>query len=390
MIVLGALLVAIPLALLGYSYIGYPLLLLLLGRLRRANEPMAADPPVWPLISIALPAYNEEASITGTLEALLRLDYPPERRQIVVVSDASTDRTDEIVRRFRDRGVELLRQPVRSGKTAAENAVFPLLRGEIIVNTDATIRILPQSLKPLVRAFQDPSIGVASGRDVSVGDITAERNRAESGYVGYEMWVRALETRVGSIVGASGCFYGIRREIVDGRFPEELSRDFASALLAREHGRRSVSVTDAICLVPRTRDLRTEYRRKVRTMARGLETLWYKRHLLNPLRYGGFAWMLWSHKLVRWMSFPSLVLLPLGLVVLSLRTHHGLLGILLVLAGLVMGAVGFRWPSGRAVPAVFAVPAFAMASSAAAIEAWGHALRGRKSAIWEPTRRPLA
>jgi hypothetical protein len=125
-------------------------------------------------------------------------------------------------------------------------------------------------------------------------------------------------------------------------------------------------------------------------MARGLETLWYKRQLLNPVRYGVFAWMLWSHKLVRWMSFPSLVLLPVGLVVLSLRTHHGLLGSLIVLAGLVTGAVGFRWPRGRTVPAVFAVPAFALASSAAAIEAWGQALRGRKSAIWEPTRRPLA
>jgi len=341
MIVLGALVLVIPLVLLGYSYIGYPLLLVLLGRVRQAREPATADPAAWPMISIALPAYNEEGSIASTLEALLQLDYPPERRQIVVVSDASTDRTDEIVGQFKDRGIELLRQPARSGKTAAENAVFPRLRGEIIVNTDATIRILPHSLKPLIRAFQDPSIGVASGRDVSVGDLTAERNWAESGYVGYEMWVRDLETRVGSIVGASGCYYGIRREIVDSQFPEELSRDFASALLAREHGMRSVSVPNAICLVPR---------------ARGLETLWYKRHLLNPLRYGGFAWMLWSHKLVRWMSFPTLVLLPAGLVLLSLRTHHGLLGIMLVLVGLVMGVVGVRWPSGRAVPRAFALP----------------------------------
>lgn len=390
MLVLGALLVAIPIALLAYSYVGYPLILLLLGRLRRAPDLPGGDPAAWPMISIALPAYNEEGSIARTIESLLALDYPVDRRQIVVVSDASSDRTDEIVGRFREQGVELLRLPARSGKTAAENAVFPLLRGEIVVNTDATIRILPESLKPLVRAFQDPSIGVASGRDVSVGDLTAERNRAESGYVGYEMWVRSLETRIGSIVGASGCFYGIRRSIIDGRFPDELSRDFASCLLARESGQRSVSVTEAICLVPRARDLRTEYRRKVRTMARGLETLWYKRHLLNPVRYGGFAWMLWSHKLVRWMSFPSLVLLPVGLVVLSLESHHGLLGIGIVAAGIALGTIGFRWPGGRKVPAAFAIPAFVMASSAAAIEAWGHAIRGHKSAIWEPTRRPLA
>ncbi|HKV75082.1 MAG TPA: glycosyltransferase [Gemmatimonadales bacterium] len=390
MIMVGILLIALPVLLLGYSYVGYPLLLMLAGRFRHAPAISATDPPAWPRISIALPAYNEQDSIAGTLEGLLQLDYPPELRQIIVVSDASSDATDDIVRRFESRGVELLRLPARSGKTAAENAVFPRLTGDIIVNTDATIRILPGSLKPLIRAFQDPAIGVASGRDLSVGDLHAEHNRAESGYVGYEMWVRDLETGIGSIVGASGCYYGIRRHIVDGNFPAELSRDFASALLAREQGYRSVSVSDAVCLVPRARDLRTEYRRKVRTMSRGLETLWFKRHLLNPFRYGSFGWMLWSHKLVRWLSFPAMVLLPIGLVVLSSRSNHGVLGELVVAGGLLCGLIGFQWPSGRKMPALFAIPAFTIASAGAAIEAWGQALRGVKSATWEPTRRPQA
>src|SRR4029077_5680589 len=107
--------------------------------------------------------------------------------------------------------VELLRTPVRSGKTAAENAALAHLRGEIIVNTDATIRIPPASLKPLIRVFQDPTIGAASGRDLSVGDVRAEVSQGESGYVGYEMWVRSLETRVGSIVGGRGCVFALRR-----------------------------------------------------------------------------------------------------------------------------------------------------------------------------------
>src|SRR5690606_39198192 len=124
----------------------------------------------------------------------------------------------------------------------------------------------------------------------SVGDLSAEGNQGESGYVGYEMRVRALETRLGSIVGASGSFFAMRREIHEPDFPEQLSRDFASALMAVERGFRAVSVEEAICLVPRTRSLRTEFRRKARTMARGLETLWYKRHLMNPLKHGAFAW----------------------------------------------------------------------------------------------------
>ncbi|MEP6474158.1 MAG: glycosyltransferase, partial [Gemmatimonadota bacterium] len=318
------------------------------------------------------------------------IDYPEDRRQILVVSDASTDRTDQIVRSFADRGVELLRLDTRRGKTAAENAAFPHCRGSILVNTDATIRILPNALKPLVAAFSDPHVGVASGRDVSVGDLQTEGSQGESGYVGYEMWVRGLETAVGGIVGASGCFYGIRREIVDGAFPEMLSRDFASALLAREHATRAVSVNDAVCLVPRTRDLKSEYRRKVRTMARGLETLWFKRHLLNPVRHGSFAWMLWSHKLLRWLVFPSLILLPIGLTLLAIQAKVALVVVPLLVLGLLVGLAGLRWPEGRPMPVLVGIPSYLVASSLAAIQAWSRALRGQRNAVWEPTRRPLA
>src|SRR5207249_1884865 len=130
-----------------------------------------------------------------------------------------------------DRGVELLRLPERRGKTAAENAARAHLRGTIIVNTDASVRIALQALKPLVAAFADPTVGVASGRDVSVARVGAEANAGESTYVGYEMWVRDLETRVSGIVGASGCLYAIRAELHRQLVPEDLSRDFGAALL---------------------------------------------------------------------------------------------------------------------------------------------------------------
>ncbi|HEX6909961.1 MAG TPA: glycosyltransferase, partial [Longimicrobium sp.] len=137
-----------------YAYAGYPLLLWMTGRRRRRTA--APEPAEWPRISITVPAYNEEAEIGATLQGLLALDYPADRRQVVVVSDASTDGTDDVVRSFAGRGVELLRMPERRGKTAAENAAAPLLTGDIVVNTDASIRILPGALRPLVAAFADP------------------------------------------------------------------------------------------------------------------------------------------------------------------------------------------------------------------------------------------
>ncbi|HEY7026911.1 MAG TPA: glycosyltransferase [Gemmatimonadales bacterium] len=379
-------LVGLPLAFAIYAYLGYPVLLRFLS-LFRPVKPRPADPEQWPGISISVPAYNEEASIRGTIESLLALDYPRERCQIVIISDASTDRTDEIVSEYADRGVDLLRLGNRSGKTAAENAVASRLRGDIVVNTDATIRIPPKSLKPLIRAFQDPTVGVASGRDLSVGDLSVVATSDESRYVGYEMWLRSLETACGSIVGASGCFYAIRRELHQGLFPEALSRDFASALVAREHGFRAVSVDDAVCLVPRSVSLSREYHRKVRTMARGLETLWYKRHLLNPFRYGFFAWMLASHKLCRWLVFLFAPLLFIGLGLLSLKSSAAtllLLGGILVVVG---GVIALRWPEGRPMPRLLGICGFVVATHAAGLLAWVKALRGERNPIWEPTRR---
>ena len=382
----GSILLALLLPL--YAYAGYPLVLWVMGMRRRRHGP--PEPAEWPRISITVPAYNEEAEIGATLQALLALDYPAERRQIVVVSDASTDGTDDVVRSFASRGVELLRMPERRGKTAAENAAASALTGEIVVNTDASIRILPGSLRPLVAAFADPRVGVASGRDVSVARANASAGAGEGGYVGYEMAVRALETRAGGIVGASGCFYAIRAHLHRLPLPAALSRDFAAPLLARGAGYRAVSVDRAVCLVPRTPSLRREYRRKVRTITRGMQTLWHLRALLDPRNGATFAWMLWSHKVCRWAVPWAAAAGFAGALVLAptepwARIIAGTGGVLLALA-----AAGAWISANRTPPRWLALPAYLVAGNLAALHAALRALRGRRAAIWEPTRRDPA
>jgi cellulose synthase/poly-beta-1,6-N-acetylglucosamine synthase-like glycosyltransferase len=367
------------------AYVAYPAALWLFTR--RARRP-ASEPELWPLVSITVPAYNESAAIGATLQRLLELDYPPDRRQIVVVSDASSDGTDDIVRTYAGRGVELLRLPTRAGKSAAENAARAHLRGDIVINTDASVRLDRRALKPLVAAFQDPQVGVASGRDVSVTRDDGAATAGESGYVGYEMWVRDLETAAGGIVGASGCFYASRRALHMEAVPEALSRDFAAPLIAREHGFRSVSVPAAVCYVPRTASLRREYRRKVRTMTRGLETLYYKRHLLNPLRYGGFALRLWIHKLVRWLVPWAALAGLVGLVLAAAAgSTVGAIGAALAGLALTSAAAAWFWPETRSLPRWLAWPAFIVWGLIAGLHAWGNALRGARHPIWEPTRR---
>ena len=383
-------LILLPLGIGVYAYVGYPLLLKIVATVR-GDEGARTEDFAWPSITITVPCYNEERSIAATLEALLAVDYPADRRQIVVISDASSDGTDDIVRSFSDRGVELLRLDSRRGKSAAENAAGGVARGEIIVNTDATIRILPDALKALIRAFADPKVGVASGRDLSVSSVTEQAATTaatgESGYVGYEMNIRALETRVRSIVGASGCFYGIRASLYDSKFPETLSRDFASALLAEENGYRAVSVNEAVCLVPQTKSLQSEYRRKIRTMARGLQTLWFKRHLMNPFTHGSFAWMLFSHKLCRWLVYPALPIAAVALVLASIHSRAWLAVLVLSVIGGLIGVAGMRWPASRNAPRLIRIAGFALASNLAGILAWLQVARNRRLAVWEPTRR---
>jgi cellulose synthase/poly-beta-1,6-N-acetylglucosamine synthase-like glycosyltransferase len=383
---LATILVAGPFVVAVYAYCVYPLALLLIAGRRRAPAPRTS-PVTWPCVTITVPVYNAETSIRATIERLLDLDYEPAKLQILVISDASTDRTDDIVRTFCERGVELLRLPERRGKTVAENTALAASRGDILVNVDSTILLERASLKHLVKAFEDPSVGVASGRDVSVGSASVESSGAESRYVGYEMWVRDLETRVGSIVGASGCFYGSRRIVHSKPLPPGLSWDFASALKARENGYRSVSVPDAVCIVPRAAEIRTELTRKVRTMARGLRTLFYFRALMNPLRYGAFAFALISHKLLRWLPY---LLAPVAYVALCfLAIHSGtarfVLLVLTVAAGI--GVIGIRSKK-AGIPRLLGLAGFCVAVCCAGFLAWVTALRATQLAMWEPTPRP--
>lgn len=368
-----------------YAYIGYPLLLRLLAA-RRPDATTPRPPAAWPSVSIVLAAYNEEDQLPDTLASLLALDYPADRRQILVISDASTDRTDAIVTALADRGVELLRMPRRVGKSAAENAALTHLRGDIIVNTDASTRIHPAALKELVRWLEDPGVGVVSGRDVSVAD--GRSVLGEGGYVGFEMRLRRLETRIAGIVGASGCLYAIRAALHRVYVPEGLSRDFMAVLTARERGFRAVSADRALCFVPQARSLRQEHRRKVRTLVRGMQTLAYKRHLLNPFRYGVFAWMLFSHKISRWMAPWSTALAAAVLAVLAPTRPWAAAALALASLGLAAALLAWTWPAAHRLPRSLGVAGYLVFGNLAACRAAVRALRGRGAPIWEPTRRP--
>ena len=385
-----------------YAYFGYPLLLWGHRTFRKRKPPVAtAHPAEWPRISITLPAYNAMATLRPVLEGLTRVDYPAERRQILVVSDGSTDGTDDLVREFAPLGVELLRVEGRLGKTEIENRAMDALTGDIVINTDASVTVHPGAIKALVAALGDPGVGVASGRDISVASVGETGSGGEAAYVGYEMWIRALETDVDAIVGSSGCLYAIRAPLHRRKLPAHLSRDFSSALWARMNGVRAVSVNDALCYVPRASSMQVEYRRKIRTMSRGIQTLFFHGRLLDPLREGLFAWLLWSHKLIRWLVPWALAVGAASVVAIAvvawadpalrwLAPWAGL-AVTALVAALALAAAGWAWPEGKGKPPrLLSMAAFFVSGTVAGIVAWKRALADQRAPVWEPTPRAVS
>lgn len=302
----------LALALVFWANVGYFIFLKLLS----AVYGHQVDKKEWTHhVSIVITAYNEEKRLAEKIENTLALNFPKERLEIIVVSDASTDRTNEIVQSYADRGVTLLAMPNRHGKHYGQGQGIEYASSEVIVLSDATTFLEPDAITKIVANFSDPTIGCVSGQDRV---MTIEGNsQGEGAYVRYEMALRELESRVGSLVGVSGSFFATRKTICDG-WISNMSSDFYLPIIAAMRGYRSVSEPEAVGLYKVLHDPQKEFTRKVRTVVHGLEVLFHFKAALNPVKYGLFALQLFSHKLSRWLvPFCMIAALPLNYLLLD-------------------------------------------------------------------------
>lgn len=292
-----------------YSYFLYPLILMVLPA--RKSRPASA-PSALPRLTVIVTVHNELKRIREKIENTLALDYPRESLEIIVTSDASDDGTDEVVREYVGRGVRLLSWPERQGKEAAQQRAIAQASGELLVFSDASTTLPPDSLRRIVAVFTDPRVGAISSEDrfVTAGGEVA----GEGLYVRYEMWLRRLESSRAGLVGLSGSFFAARREIC-ADWDVLAPSDFNTALNCVRHGYIAVSDPELLGYYPALKDERREYQRKLRTVIRGLTGLARNPGVLNPLRYGLFSFQVWSHKVMRWLV-PWFLLL---LLVASLR-----------------------------------------------------------------------
>lgn len=363
-----------------YSYFAYPLVLLAMPGRKVQPGP---TPHRWPMVSIIVTAHNEASRIEDKLRNTLDLDYPREALDLIVASDASSDGTDDIVRRCEAQGVRLVRANERKGKEYAQQLAVNAARGEILVFSDVATQIPAGAIRRLVQRFEDPRVGAISSEDQFVSP--SGQLVGEGAYVRYEMWLRRLESSVNSLVGLSGSFFAARRSVC-ADWNIRVPSDFNTALNAVRHGYVAVSAPDVVGVYKDIADSRKEYQRKVRTIIRGIAALVARAEVLNPFRFGFFAFQVFSHKLMRWLVPWFLVILLTTSVSLASTFwfYRVALGAQLVFYG--FAAVGALAPALRAITVV-KLPFFFLQVNAAVLHATVAFLLGKRVTVWTPSKR---
>jgi cellulose synthase/poly-beta-1,6-N-acetylglucosamine synthase-like glycosyltransferase len=349
-----------------------------------------------PFVSFVIAAHNEEAVIAKKLENTLACDYPPERLQVLVASEGSSDRTPDIVAEFLNRGVEQSFRPERRGKVTAINGAMEHVRGEVVVFSDANNFYEPTALRRLVAAFADPEVGATTGAKTVRRDGSA--GNSEGLYWRYESFIKRKETRLGSCIGAAGEIFAVRRSLIEPIPAEVINDDFYLAMRVVCRGHRVVYVPDARSWEPASPSLAEERVRRARIVAGRFQICGMAASVF-PWRRPVLLWQLFSHKLARpLIPWAMLTALAANVVAWSRPPAPGSGWLQLesplavsLLAGqalfYVVAVVGWRVvPQGR-LSKLFVLPAFVASSNAAAISGLVGYVTGRQTAVWRRVSR---
>ena len=372
-------------ALILYSLGGYPLALTILTPFARRERFTSQGSQ--PVVSFMVAAYNEEANIAAKVKNLLAVAYPADKMEIIIGSDASTDGTDRILSDLArsDRRIVAFRLGQRGGKVSVLNDAVGRSHGELLIFTDCSVRSDTDIMEQIIPPFENPRIGLVSSRDVWV-NATDGTPLEQKQYVGYEMRIRRMESRLNSLVSASGSFFAVRRSLFR-RYETDQADDFSLPLQVYRQGYRVVHIGDLIGYVPMVKSSGAELARRTRIVQAGIRTVWANRALLNPLRYPVFAWQLWSHKVLKW-CLPFVVF---GAAVLAvwLSPHSPIYQIICVLGllGLIMATIGAQAKGDFSALKPFRMAYFVALSMLAVVKAWGRILRGASGTTWEPSHR---
>lgn len=375
-------------ALVVYVYIGYPLLIDCAARVwpHHVAPQLSSDAANLPLVTVIIPAHNEEQWVERKIENTLTLDYPRDRIQILVASDGSTDKTVEIATQFASRGVEVIHYPERAGKVSTLNRTVPAANGEIVFFTDANALLEADSLRLLIKHFSSPQVGCVGGNRVCLATNTSS-TEGESLYWRYESWIRHSESCFNSGLGAYGQLFAVRRQLFP--FMSVVSDDFPIPMkILVSTGARTVFEPRARARIPAARTLRQELERKIRSHVAFLYDISNLTRGLIP-GYSAIWWQFWSHHVLR-VFIPFAMLGALAVspwlwkagMVYQLALYGQVLFYSLALAGFLFLRHGIRFR----LPYICFYFVFA---NLALVLAWARRVRGGRYHMWQRTERKL-
>ncbi|HEX9912755.1 MAG TPA: glycosyltransferase family 2 protein [candidate division Zixibacteria bacterium] len=371
--------------LLSYTFSGYFLFLKVVSFFK--SNPVIKGEDV-PTATLLIPVYNGEKVIKDKLENCLSLFYPKNKLEIMVISDCSTDKTEEIVSSYEHKGVKLLRLEQRSGKTRALNMALRELQSEVVFFTDTSTLLTKDSLVKIAKNFADTRVGCVSGEDRSISALQEKGESGEGVYVGMEMKLRRLESEICNLTGVSGCLYAIRRELVD-QIPNDLIDDFYLPLQVAKQGKRVISESEGIAYVTRVANFKEEFKRRRRTALGGLEVFFSELSLLNPFKYGFFSLELLSHKLLRWLT-PFLFLLLVLCNLFLLQHFIFKLTLLVEIFSVFIALVYLFFLANKKLTGFFSMIEsvfYFYLVNLALLLAWTKFILGKREIIWEPSKR---
>lgn len=367
--------------LVGYIYVGYPLVVTLLARACQ-RSPNKSD--FKPSVTVLISAYNESGHIEATVRNKFNQNYPLDKLSVIVISDASDDGTDEKVTKLAEEypgQLTLLRQEERGGKTAALNVAMQKVESEVVIFSDANSIYHENAIANLVKNFADKDVGYVTGHMVYTNSDGSISGDGTSAYMRYENYLRKQESLTGSIVGVDGGIDAIRRKDWQPMNADQLP-DFVQPLKIVELGKRVVYEPTAILYEEDLKTPADEYKMRVRVCLRAFWALKDMSTLLNVARFPLFGFQLWSHKLLRYLAFIPLVLLLVSNVILLSSGFYGLVFIG-QLVFYFFALQGWR-KNDKEISIWEKIPHYFALINIASAHAFWKFLNGQKQVIWNP------
>lgn len=324
--------------LLSSIYICYPVLCLVYAKIK--EKPVTKGDNFYPFVTLIISAYNEGKHIENKLKNTLNLNYPQKKLEVIVASDGSTDKTNDIAKRFESDKVILLDFKNNRGKTACQNDAVKHAKGDILVFSDANAMYNENAIIKLVGNFNDPFVGCVCGELRYIEESGS--THGEGLYWRYEQFLKKMESKIGSVLGANGSIYAVKKDLYIPLSPEIIS-DFVEPLKIAEKGFRVVYEPEAVSYELLSNSIQDEFGRKVRIINRSYQGLLSVKYLLNPFRYGLLSIMLLSHKLLRWYAWAFLLLiLGLNIVLVKESTIYVIL-LLMQVVFYLLALLGFSF-----------------------------------------------